>query len=148
MQKYDGHPYWKGVRHFFAREESESRLWLAVATSVVGQLRAVALHCGRSCGVGLGLKTGPSQRMQKYDGHPKALSNLTYQNICANINNRHNTAQTGAPTAVWVEPNCRCRRQCVQLISVQCCEDQPGCHIAQPGFHIRGDWRYVQPVAE
>jgi len=59
-----------GVRHFFAREESESRLWLAVATSVVGQLLAVALHCGRSCGVGRGLKTGPSQRMQKYDGHP------------------------------------------------------------------------------
>jgi len=68
----------EGVRHFFAREESESRLWLAVATSVVGQLLAVALHCGRSCGVGRGLKTGPSQRMQKYDGHPHREMSITF----------------------------------------------------------------------
>ncbi len=71
-----------GVSVTFLREESESRLWLAVATSVVGQLRAVALHCGRSCGVGRGLKTGPSQRMQKYDGHPlrgvRSRSDLGY----------------------------------------------------------------------
>ncbi len=33
-----------------------------MTTSVVGQLRAVALHCGQSCGVGCGLKTGPSRR--------------------------------------------------------------------------------------
>jgi len=76
-----------GVSVTFLREESESRLWLAVATSVVGQLLAVALHCGRSCGVGRGLKTGPSQRMQKYDGHPLSAypKNVTDASPCVGI---------------------------------------------------------------